>query len=84
MKIPADYAGPKLVVLEQNTKVDSAQQIFERSAAECSHDQLSAAATWLKDKPDSDLTKIALEAFKPKIDLKELADKFNMVKTAEE
>ena len=57
MNVPADYEGSKLVVLEQNSKVESPRQIVDKVLAELSPDDLqSNVATWLQDKVDSELT----------------------------
>lgn len=50
--------------------------------------ELSTVATWSKDKPDGDLTATTFETLKNRnatlVDLKDLQDQFNLLKTASE
>ncbi len=62
MKVPESYQGPKLVIIEQNPKVETADQIVAKSLQEVSASDLAKVAGWTKDKPDGDLTKAALGA----------------------
>lgn len=86
MKVPDDYQGPKLIIIEQNPKIETPHQIVDKVIQEIDPSDLEQVATWTKDKPDGDLTKAAFEALsKSKIvDLKDLADSFNKIKTATE
>lgn len=86
MKVPDDYQGPKLVIIEQNPKVETAQQIVDKTLQEVNPSDLDQVASWTKDKPDGDLTKAALAAISKStvVDLKELVDSFNKVKTSSE
>lgn len=87
--MPAEYSGPKLVVLEQNPKVESTQEIIDKVMAELPPECFDhQAATWLQDKPDGELTKLSIEAFKKKgtsfVDMKEFHDLVNLKKTKHE
>ena len=86
MKVPDDYQGPKLIIIEQNPKVETAQQIVDKTIQEVTPEDLQQIASWTKDKPDGDLTKAAFASLSSStiVDLKEFADSFNKVKTATE
>jgi Xaa-Pro aminopeptidase len=86
MKVPDDYQGPKLIIIEQNPKIETPHQIVDKVIQEIDPSDLEQVTTWTKDKPDGDLTKAAFEALsKSKIvDLKDLADSFNKIKTTTE
>jgi hypothetical protein len=62
MKVPDDYQGPKLIIIEQNPKIETPQQIVDKVIQEIDPSDLEQVATWTKDKPDGDLTKAAFEA----------------------
>jgi len=86
MKVPDSYQGPKLVIIEQNPKVETAEQIVAKTLQEVSASDLTKVAGWTKDKADGDLTKAALTAISKAqiVDLKDLYDAINKVKTASE
>ena len=83
---PAGYTGPKLVILEQNPKSETMQQIADKVLAETQ--TLKSVAMFLKDKEDGDLTKTMISSVRSKgakiVELKEFLDRVNLIKTESE
>jgi hypothetical protein len=87
MTVPASYDGSKLVVIEHNPKVETTQQIIDKVFAELPENEFFSAkcATWMKDKPDSELTRQTIENLEirgtPLIDMKNFYDQMCKNKT---
>ena len=83
---PAGYTGPKMVVLEQNPKSETMQQIADRVLAETQN--LKLVSAFLKDKEDGDLTKTILNSVRSKgakiVELKDFMDRVHLTKTDQE
>jgi len=83
---PAGYTGPKLVILEQNPKLETMQQIADKVLAEVSN--MNSVSLFLKDKEDGDLTKTMISSVRSKVtkinELKDFLDRVYLMKTESE